>query len=184
MRLTSLELADLGELDEFDQDRRPNLAVSGRATGRLAGQRQRPPRSWRNPDSEAPPPRPGRPPDGRESFKCGQCRAFVGPTISGGRHRNHCPICLTSRHVDDRRPGDRASSCRSLMTAVGTFFRPKGEQVILHRCRGCGVERFNRVAADDHPIPMMRLPLVEPRVASRPEGDSEIEPIAADRHTG
>ena len=39
---------------------------------------------------------------GQESFKCGHCRAFIGPTIAGGRHRNHCPLCLYSRHVDLR----------------------------------------------------------------------------------
>ncbi len=33
-------------------------------------------------------------PDGNESFKFRHCRAFIGPTVSGGRHRNHCPLCL------------------------------------------------------------------------------------------
>jgi len=105
--------------------------------------------------------------DGRESFKCGACRAFIGPTVSGGRHRNHCPLCLVSRHVDERRPGDRASLCRALMSPVGTFFRPNGEQVVLHQCRGCGTERHNRIAADDHPIALLHLPLVPPRVGRR-----------------
>jgi len=34
---------------------------------------------------------------------------MVGPTLGGGRHRNHCPFCLHSRHVDDARPGDRVA---------------------------------------------------------------------------
>ncbi len=102
--------------------------------------------------------------DGQESFKCGRCRAFIGPTVSGGRHRNHCPLCLHSRHVDDTRPGDRASGCRSLMEPIGVFHRPKGEQVLLHRCLGCGLERHNRVAADDNPLAMLRLPPVPPRL--------------------
>lgn len=101
--------------------------------------------------------------DGRESFKCGHCKAFIGPTVSGGRHRNHCPLCLYSRHVDDRTPGDRASACRSLMAPVGTFHRPKGEQVIVHRCLGCGLERHCRVAADDNIVACLHLPLVPPR---------------------
>lgn len=124
--------------------------------------------------------------DGQESFKCGHCKTFVGPTISGGRHRNHCPICLYSRHVDGNRPGDRASSCRSLMEPVGTFFKPKGEQAILHRCRGCGLERHNRVAADDSQVTLMRLPLVPPRVrgkevpAAEPVGPADLlDPDAA-----
>lgn len=105
--------------------------------------------------------------DGSERFKCGHCRAFIGPTVSGGRHRNHCPLCLTSRHVDDRRPGDRASACRSLMTPIGTFFRPKGEQVVLHCCRGCGLERHNRIAADDNPLALLRLSPVAPRIGGQ-----------------
>ena len=109
------------------------------------------------------PPRPRRA-DGQESFKCGRCRAFVGPTVSGGRHRNHCPLCLHSRHVDDCRPGDRASPCRALMAPIGVFHRPKGEQVLLHRCLGCGLERHNRVAADDNPLAVLRLSPVPPRL--------------------
>jgi RNHCP domain len=115
--------------------------------------------------------------DGSESFKCGHCRAFIGPTVSGGRHRNHCPLCLYSRHVDDRRPGDRRSECRSLMAPVGTFHRPKGEQVIVHRCLGCGLERHCRVAADDNMIGCLRLPLVAPR-SGRPQEADEDEAIA------
>jgi hypothetical protein len=34
--------------------------------------------------------------------------------------------------------------------------------VIVHRCLGCGFERFNRVAADDSPFVVMRLALIEP----------------------
>jgi len=96
----------------------------------------------------------------RNPFKCGRCRTFVGPTVSGGRHRNHCPLCLTSRHVDLRRPGDRSSPCRALMPAVGVTFRPDGEQMVVHRCNGCGIERQNRVAADDNPVSLLRLPPV------------------------
>jgi hypothetical protein len=101
--------------------------------------------------------------DGRESFKCGHCKAFIGPTVSGGRHRNHCPLCLYSRHVDGPTPGDRASECRSLMAPIGTFFRPKGEQAIVHRCLGCGLERHCRVAADDNIVTCLHLPLIAPR---------------------
>jgi hypothetical protein len=101
--------------------------------------------------------RPRTRPNERKPFKCGRCRAFVGTTVSGGRHRNHCPLCLTSRHVDLRRPGDRASPCRALMPAIGVAFRPDGEQMVVHRCNGCGIERRNRVAADDNHIALMRL---------------------------
>lgn len=103
------------------------------------------------------------PPDHRtrlEEFKCGHCRMFVGPPLSGGRHRNHCPTCLYSKHVDRTRPGDRLSDCGSLMQPISTVFRSDGEQMVVHHCLGCHTERRCRAAADDHPIVFMRLPIV------------------------
>lgn len=107
-------------------------------------------------------------------FKCRQCKAFIGLPLTGGRQRNHCPSCLHSLHVDGKTPGDRAGECRSLMAPAGAFFRPNGEQVLLHRCLGCGFERYNRVAADDNPLLLMRLPLVEPRPGERQDEDEAI----------
>ena len=46
------------------------------------------------------------------------------------------------------------------MEPIGLATRRNGEQVIVHRCLGCEVERVCRVAADDHPLIIMRLPLV------------------------
>lgn len=88
---------------------------------------------------------------------------FVLPPPSGGRHRNHCPFCLHSRHVDGDRPGDRASYCGGLMTPIGAFSRPKGEQVLVHRCLTCGFERHNRIAADDDFDLVLGLPVLAPR---------------------
>ena len=116
-----------------------------------------------------------RKPDGRDAFKCGHCRAFIGPTVSGGRHRNHCPLCLFSRHVDRSFPGDRLSDCRSLMEPIGVFSRPNGEQMLVHRCRGCEAERHNRVAADDNPLVAMRLPLVAPRRGKQSRVEDALE---------
>lgn len=101
---------------------------------------------------------------GTEEFKCGHCHAFIGPTPWGGKHRNHCPLCLHSRHVDDDRPGDRASNCRASMAPVARFDRPGGEPVLVHRCLGCDLERHNRLAADDNLTLLMHLPLVAPRL--------------------
>jgi hypothetical protein len=114
-------------------------------------------RSPRRDESPARKPRPTRRPDGTEEFKCGHCRAFIGPTVSGGKHRNHCPLCLWSRHVDKGRPGDRASDCRAMMQPIGMMYRANGEQMIVHRCLGCGSDRRNRVAADDNTIACLRL---------------------------
>ncbi len=74
---------------------------------------------------------------------------FVTEVRYGGRHRNHCPYCLYSRHLDASRPGDRASDCGGSMAPAGTFTRGNGEHVLLHKCLTCGVERHNRIAADD-----------------------------------
>jgi hypothetical protein len=110
-----------------------------------------------------------------QGFKCGHCKRFIGPLPSGGHHRNHCPFCLYSRHVDATRSGDRASSCGALMQPIGAFQRLNGEHVIVHRCLGCGFERFNRIAADDDFDLVLALPMVPPRSARRDEngGDGE-----------
>ena len=105
-----------------------------------------------------------------QSFRCGHCKRFVVPLPSGGRQRNHCPFCLYSRHVDEKRPGDRASTCCSLMAPIGAFQRPNGEHVLVHRCLGCGFERFNRIAADDDFDLVLALPVVPPRSARGPDG--------------
>lgn len=110
-----------------------------------------------------------------EEFKCGHCKTFVGPPLSGGRHRNHCPLCLYSKHVD-RTPGDRRNDCRSLMEPIGTAFRRNGEQVIVHRCLGCGEVRYCRAAADDHPLVCMRLPPMP--LPGRPAQEERDEAIA------
>ena len=86
---------------------------------------------------------------------------------SGGRHRNHCPFCLYSKHVDAGRSGDRASACGALMAPIGAFQRPNGEHVVVHRCLGCGFERFNRIAADDDFDFVLSLPVLPPRSARR-----------------
>lgn len=105
-----------------------------------------------------------------EPFKCRNCRAFIGMPPTGGQQRNHCPMCLYSLHVDDKTPGDRASECRSLMEPVGVFYRRNMEQVLVHRCLGCGFTRYNRIAADDNPVLLEELPIVDPPVSGDDEG--------------
>lgn len=144
---------DFDELDDYGVDREPIRRRSRPRTGRdVTDESRRATRSER---------RAARRPE-TEGFRCRHCKAMVGPTLGGGRHRNHCPICLHSRHVDESRPGDRASRCRALMAPIGVFVRRSGEQVLVHRCLGCGIERWNRIAADDHPLVLMALPLLPP----------------------
>jgi hypothetical protein len=46
------------------------------------------------------------------------------------------------------------------MAPVGVFAKRNGEQAIVHRCLGCGFERYCRVAADDDIAAVMRLAVV------------------------
>lgn len=105
-----------------------------------------------------------------DEFRCRHCKMIVGAPPSGGRNRNHCPLCLYSRHVDGRTPGDRNSDCGAIMAPVAAFVRRKGEHAIVHRCLACGFERYNRIAADDNFASVMRLPVVEQRTSRRGDG--------------
>ena len=99
-----------------------------------------------------------------DSFTCKQCGRLVVSAGAGSDHRNPCPNCLSSLHVDIE-PGDRASDCGSLMEPVAVWVRKNGEWAIIHRCRRCGKLSSNRVAADDNPMKLMSIamkPLCEP----------------------
>ncbi len=94
--------------------------------------------------------------NGPRSFRCVHCKAEVGVEAYGTHHRNHCPLCLWSRHVDEK-PGDRSAACSSGMEPIAISVRGKGEWVIIHRCTGCGVLSANRSAGDDSPLLLMRI---------------------------
>jgi hypothetical protein len=127
----------------------------------------------------APAPKPTRRPprtEADQAFRCRKCQQFIGAPASGGRHRNHCPNCLHSLHVDQKHPGDRRSECHSLMRPRGMIERRNGEQMIMHECLGCGKTQPTRVAADDNPLLLMRLePIGLPPVAEFPAAASEEE---------
>ena len=78
------------------------------------------------------------------------------PAGAGSDHRNHCPNCLSSLHVDVE-PGDRASDCGGIMDPVAVWVRRGGEWAVIHRCRRCGALSSNRVAADDNPMKLMSI---------------------------
>jgi hypothetical protein len=101
-----------------------------------------------------------------ESFRCRNCGLDVSLDAPGTAHRNHCPTCLWSRHVDDS-PGDRSvlDECGSSMEPIAVTVRGSGEWVLVHRCNGCGELHLNRTAGDDNPLPLVRLavkPLAQP----------------------
>ena len=99
-----------------------------------------------------------------DSFTCKVCGRPVVPTGAGSDHRNHCPNCLCSLHLDIE-PGDRASDCGGIMEPIGVWIRKNGEWALLHRCRRCGQISSNRIAADDNPMKLMSIamkPLTQP----------------------
>ncbi|HEY0186965.1 MAG TPA: RNHCP domain-containing protein [Cellulomonas sp.] len=81
------------------------------------------------------------------AFVCTRCGAHV-PRHPDGSYRNHCRVCLCSRHVDER-PGDRASACGGVMVPYGVDYSGKKGWVLLHRCEVCGHEGRNKTASDD-----------------------------------
>ena len=56
-----------------------------------------------------------------DSFTCKVCGRPVVPAGAGSDHRNHCPNCLSSLHVDD----ETGRPCRRLRRHYGR-----------HRCLG------------------------------------------------
>lgn len=83
----------------------------------------------------------------------------------GTNHRNHCPSCLWSRHLDDDVPGDRAARCGGSMEPIAVYVRGNGEWALVHRCARCATVRLNRIAGDDNPLMLISLavrPLAQP----------------------
>jgi hypothetical protein len=84
-----------------------------------------------------------------EEFTCENCGETVPPRKTSCR--NHCPFCLTSKHVDVN-PGDRANPCKGIMDAIGYENNAKG--LVLHfRCRICQGEGRNVSAHEDSETP-------------------------------
>jgi hypothetical protein len=95
-------------------------------------------------------------------FVCMVCHNFVSaePALSGVHNRNHCPYCLSSRHLDLFEAGDRLSACKSSMRPVALARKNtakkysgagQGELMVVHVCDQCGKPCINRMAADDDP---------------------------------
>lgn len=96
----------------------------------------------------------------KKGFVCLSCGQWipVGRGM-GTRYRNHCPFCLYSRHVDEKKSGDRSAGCHGKMEPIGLTFKHEGwdkygkmrqgELMIIHRCLDCDEISINRIAADD-----------------------------------
>lgn len=98
-----------------------------------------------------------------DEFKCTNCGSMVSLNreVSGVNNRNHCPYCLWSRHLDQRKAGDRLSTCRGRMEPLGLTVKhtlkryqteKQGELMLIHRCAACGKLSINRIAGDDNTL--------------------------------
>jgi hypothetical protein len=85
----------------------------------------------------------------------------------GTHHRNHCPRCLWSKHVDEK-TGDRASLCQAGMQPIGFTLKKEGKDkftgkekfgdvMVVHECTKCHKININRVAADDDAEVLMNI---------------------------
>ena len=109
----------------------------------------------------------------QESFICESCGKGVAPLELGGQHRNHCPYCLHSLHVDIT-PGDRRASCRGTMKPISVYVQENKEWSIIHRCSQCKMIRVNRLASDDNELllftiatkPLLSLPFSSQTIIS------------------
>lgn len=81
-----------------------------------------------------------------EHFKCEVCNTEVNPL--GYTARDHCPVCLSSKHVDIN-PGDRKEGCHGILkpVAIENF---KNTYKIIYKCQTCGAIRKNIMAKDDN----------------------------------
>lgn len=82
-----------------------------------------------------------------EDFKCEVCKMQVKALKYTAR--DHCPYCLSSKHVDIN-PGDRACSCHGILKPVSVELNKKGSYKIVYVCKICGAIKRNIMAKDDN----------------------------------
>lgn len=89
-----------------------------------------------------------------EGFTCESCTAKV--LAAQGTCRNHCPVCLYSKHVDIN-PGDRAANCGGQMKPINLETKSGRPYRLLHECQRCAFKRPNKVADDDDKEALLTL---------------------------
>lgn len=82
-----------------------------------------------------------------ENFKCEVCGKEV--TTLGYTARDHCPFCLSSKHVDIN-PGDRLENCHGVLKPIGVEKTKKDNYKIIYKCEKCHQIKKNIMANDDN----------------------------------
>lgn len=103
-----------------------------------------------------------------QDFICFHCqRKVLYDRRIGTQHRNQCPYCLWSKHVDLKEDGDRQSLCHGKMEPIGLTFKQEGsdkygkskqgELMLIHQCLKCGKISINRLAGDDDDLAILEV---------------------------
>ncbi len=93
-----------------------------------------------------------------EEFICENCGNKVKKL--GYSCRNHCPVCLHSKHVDIN-PGDRLEECHGILEPIGLDINNRKGYVIIFKCQKCGAIRRNKAAEDDNMDLIIKLSVKE-----------------------
>lgn len=81
-----------------------------------------------------------------ENFICENCGHEVEKLNYTAR--DHCPVCLYSKHVDIN-PGDRENTCQGLLKPI-EIEKFKDTYKIIYMCIKCGMIHKNIMANDDN----------------------------------
>lgn len=80
-----------------------------------------------------------------EEFTCEYCNKNVNRLEYTAR--DHCPYCLSSKHVDIN-PGDRLEKCHGRLIPI-ELEKYKDNYKIIFKCQKCGAIKKNIMANDD-----------------------------------
>ena len=80
-----------------------------------------------------------------EGFICDYCGKEVKPLNYTAR--DHCPFCLSSKHVDIN-PGDRLENCHGKLSPI-EMEKYKDTYKIVYKCEKCHMIKKNIMANDD-----------------------------------
>lgn len=82
-----------------------------------------------------------------EEFICEVCENVVKKLEYSAR--DHCPYCLSSKHLDIN-PGDRAANCGGVLIPIDIEKGKKDNYKIIYKCDKCGLIKRNKIANDDN----------------------------------
>ena len=82
-----------------------------------------------------------------EEFICDVCKKSVDKLMYTAR--DHCPYCLSSKHLDIN-PGDRSANCGGILEPIDIEKGKKDTYKIIYKCNKCGMIKKNKTADDDN----------------------------------